>query len=148
MQFLFLHLRPAVLVMVYPEGKLTQYLDNLEVSGFLEVHEPLGVHGERYWRYRPCDMVTLFHLQWLSGRSRMRSWHAIATANNISPSANMPSRALWVCNCAKQVLDAHFKGRRSIIVCLLAPEGVLGNEHSAAADVILGANSLFRDGES
>lgn len=31
-------------------GKLTQYLDNLEESGFLEVHEPLGARGERYWR--------------------------------------------------------------------------------------------------
>ena len=49
----------------------------------------------------------------------------------------------------KQVLNAHFNGRRSIIVCLLAPVGVRGNEHSkAAVDLILEADVLFRDGES
>jgi hypothetical protein len=49
----------------------------------------------------------------------------------------------------KQVLNAHFKGRRSIIVCLLVPEGVQPNEHSkAAVDLILEADTLFRDGES
>ena len=29
----------------------------------------------------------------------------------------------------KQVLSAHFKGRRSIIVCFLTSEGVRENEH-------------------
>jgi hypothetical protein len=49
----------------------------------------------------------------------------------------------------KQVLNAHFEGRRSIVVCLLAPEGVRGNEHSrAAVDLILDTDALFRDGES
>jgi AAA+ ATPase superfamily predicted ATPase len=195
-------------------GKLTQYLDNLEESGFLEVHEPLGARGERYWRYRPCDMFTLFHLQWLSGGRRMRSWHAIASSQQykswcghafeivvwnhahsiastlgIAKSDYTVTRAdlensagkaqidllfdvrggavylfeLKFCDGAftmtraeaeklqlrKQVLDAHFKGRRSIIVCLLAPEGMRGNEHSkAAVDLILNADALFRDGES
>jgi len=195
-------------------GKLTQYLDNLEESGFLEVHEPLGARGERYWRHRPSDMFTLFHLQWLTGRSRTRSWHAITTspqyrswcghafeivvwnhahsiagALGIAKSDYMVTRAdlengagkaqidllvdvrggavylfeLKFCDGAfvmtraeaeklrlrKQVLDAHFKSRRSIIVCLLAPEGVRGNEHSkAVVDLVLDADSLFRDGGS
>jgi hypothetical protein len=195
-------------------GKLTQYLDNLEESGFLEVHEPLGARGARYWRYRPCDMFTLFHLQWLSGRRRMRSWHAITSSQQykswcghafeivvwnhahsiastlgIAKSDYTVTRAdlensagkaqidllfdvrggavylfeLKFCDGAftmtraeaeklqlrKRVLDAHFKGRRSIIVCLLAPEGMRGNEHSkAAVDLILDADTLFRDGES
>ncbi len=41
----------------------------------------------------------------------------------------------------KEVLNAHFKGRRSIIVCLLAPGGVRG-------DLILDADALFRDSGS
>jgi uncharacterized protein len=195
-------------------GKLTQYLDNLEESGFLEVHEPLGARGERYWRYRPCDMFTLFHLQWLAGRPRLRSWHAIASsqqykswcghafeivawnhAHSIASALgiaksdytvtrvdleNSAGKAqidllfdvrggavylfeLKFCESAftmtgaeaeklqlrKQVLSAHFKGRRSIIVCLLAPEGLRANEHSkAAVDLVLDADALFRDGES
>lgn len=44
-------------------GKLSQYIDNLEQSGFLEAHRPLGAPGDRYRRYRSCDMFTLFHLQ-------------------------------------------------------------------------------------
>lgn len=195
-------------------GKLTQYLDNLEESGFLEVHEPLGARGERYWRYRPCDMFTLFHLQWLSGRPRMRSWHAIASsqhykswcghafeivawnhAHSIASSLGLANSDYTVTRAClensagkaqidllldvrggavylfelkfcdggfsmtraeaeklqlrKQVLNAHFKGRRSIIVCLLAPEGVRGNEHSkAAVDLVLDVEALFREGGS
>ena len=195
-------------------GKLTQYLDNLEESGFLEVHEPLGARGERYWRYRPCDVFTLFHLQWLSGRPRMRSWHAIASsqhykswcghafeivawnhAHSIASSLGLANSDYTVTRAClensagkaqidllldvrggavylfelkfcdggfsmtraeaeklqlrKQVLNAHFKGRRSIIVCLLAPEGVRGNEHSkAAVDLVLDVEALFRDGGS
>jgi uncharacterized protein len=192
-------------------GKLTQYLDNLEESGFLEVHEPFGARGERYWRYRPSDMFTLFHLRWLSGRSRTRSWHAIASSQHyeswcghafeivvwnhahsiastlgIAKSDYTVTRAdvensagkaqidllfdvrggavylleLKFCEGAftmtraeaeklrlrKEVLNAHFKGRRSIIVCLLAPEGVRNGEHSkAAVDLVLNADALFRD---
>ena len=194
-------------------GKLTRYLENLEESGFLEIYEPLGARGERYWRYRASDMLTLFHLQWLSGRSRKRSWnsitssqqyvswcghvfeivawnhaHAIASALGIAKSDYTVTRAdlengagkaqidllfdvrggavylleLKFCEGAftmtraeaqklevrKQVLSAHFKGRRSIIVCLLATEGVRENEHSKeVVDLTLTAEALYRDGE-
>lgn len=47
----------------------------------------------------------------------------------------------------RRVLDAEFKGRRSIIVCLLAPEGAQHNENlKAAVDLTLGADALFLDG--
>ena len=190
-------------------GKLTQYLDNLEQSGFLEAHQPLGVRGNRYRRYRACDMFTLFHLQWLASRTRMRSWqavvnsqeykswcghafeilawnhaHSIAVALGIAKSDYTVTRAdlengagtaqidlvfdvrggavylfeLKFCDgpfavtsaeAAKlqrrrAVLNAHFNGRRSIIVCLLAPEGVQSNAHlKAAVDLSLGADALF-----
>lgn len=193
-------------------GKLSQYLDNLEQSGFLEAHEPLGARGERYRRYRPCDMFTLFHLQWLGGRPPMRSWHAIVTSQRykswcghafeivawnhahsiavalgIAKSDYTVTRvdldnsagkaqidllfdvrggaiylfelkfcdgpfAMTAVEAAKlqrrrSVLDAHFKGRRSIIVCLLAPDGVQKNEHfKAAADLTISADALFLDG--
>lgn len=194
-------------------GKLTRYLGNLEESGFLEIHEPIGARGERYWHYRVCDMFTLFHMQWLSGRPRMRSWnaiansqrykswcghafeivvwnhaHSIASALGIAKSDYTVTRAdlengagkaqidllfdvrggtvylfeLKFCDGAftmtraeaeklelrKQVLSAHFNGRRSIIVCLLTLEGVRENEHSKAIiDLKLEADALFRDGE-
>lgn len=194
-------------------GKLTHYLENLEESGFLEIHEPLGARGERFWRYRVSDMFTLFHLQWLSGRPRMRSWnaivssqqyrswcghafeivawnhaHSIATALGIAKSDYTVTRAdlensagkaqidlvfdvrggavylfeLKFCDgdftmtraeaekleLRKQVLSAHFKGRRSVIVCLLTPAGVRENEHlKAVVDLTLESDALFRDGE-
>jgi len=194
-------------------GKLTRYLENLEESGFLEIHQPLGGGGERHWRYRACDMFTLFHLQWLSGRPRMRSWsaisssqqytswcghafeivawnhaHSIASALGIAKSDYTVTRAdlengegkaqidllfdvrggavylfeLKFCEgpftmtrveaqkleLRKQALSGLFKGRRSIIVCLLAPEGVRENEHSKqVVDLTLNADALFRDGE-
>lgn len=193
-------------------GKLTQYLDNLRQSGFLEAHEPLGVRGERYQRYRLCDMLTLFHLRWLATRARMRSWHAIANSQQyrswcghafeivawnhaqsiaaalgIAKSDYSVTRAdlensagnaqidllfdvrggavylfeLKFCDGPftmtsaeatnvqrrRSVLDAEFKGRRSIIVCLLAPEGAQHNEHlKAAVDLTLAADALFLDG--
>jgi hypothetical protein len=194
-------------------GKLTRYLENLEESGFLETHEPLDARGERHWRYRVCDMFTLFHMQWLSGRPRTRSWnaiassqqhrswcghafeivvwnhaHSIANALGITKSDYSVTRAdlensagkaqidllfdvrggavyLFELKCCegtftitraeaeklalrKQVLSTHFKGRRSIIVCLLTSEGVRENEHSKAViDITLAVDALFRDGE-
>ena len=87
------------------------------VRGVFRTHEPLGVRGERYRHYRLCDMFTLFHLRWLASRARQRSWN---------------------------VLDVEFKGRRSIIVCLLVPEGAQNNEHlKAAVDLTLTADALL-----
>lgn len=194
-------------------GKLTQYLKNLEESGFIEIHEPLGARGERYWRYRTSDMFTLFHLQWLTGRPRMRSWtsitssqqykswrghafeivawnhaNSIASALGIARSDYTVTRAdlqnsagnaqidllfdvrggavylveLKFCDGAytmtraeaeklelrKQALVAHFNGRRSAIVCLIAPEGVRENENSkGVVDLTLDAEALFRNSE-
>lgn len=193
-------------------GKLTQYIDNLEQSGFLEGHEPLGVHGERYRRYRPSDMFTLFHLHWLASRAGMRSWQAIVNSQQYKSwcghtfeivawnHADSIARALGVgkshytvtradiensagraqidllldvrggavyllelkfCDGPfsmtsaeatklqrrRSVLNAHFKGRRSVIVCLLAPGGMQSNEHSrAVVDLNLGTDALMLDG--
>ncbi len=193
-------------------GKLSQYIDNLEPSGFLEAHRPLGAPGDRYRRYRSCDMFTLFHLQWLAGRARMRSWqaivssqqykswcghafeivawnhaHSIATAPGIAKSDYTVTRAdlknsagngqidllfdvrggavylfeLKFCDgpfvmtsaeAAKlqrrrAVLNAQLHGRRSIIVCLLVPEGAQSNHDlKSAVDLSLDADALFRDG--
>lgn len=192
-------------------GKLSQYLDNLEQSGFLETHQPLGMRGDRYRRYRVCDMFTLFHLQWLASSS-MRSWqvvvntqeyrswcghafeivawnhaHSIALALGIAKSDYIVTRAdlensagnaqidllfdvrggavylfeLKFCNGPfvmtgaesaklqrrRAVLNSQFNARRSIIVCLLTPEGVQSNEHlKASVDLSLGAEALFLDG--
>lgn len=47
----------------------------------------------------------------------------------------------------RSVLDAEFKGRRNIIVCVLAPEGAQHNGHlKAAVDLTLSADALFLDG--
>ena len=44
----------------------------------------------------------------------------------------------------KRVLIAHFNGRRSVIVCLLAPEGVRENEYSKeVVDLTLDGGSSF-----
>jgi len=44
----------------------------------------------------------------------------------------------------RNILNAQFKGRRSVIVCLLAPAGVQSNEHvKAVVDLTLGAEALF-----
>lgn len=194
-------------------GNLTQHLNNLQESGFIEIHEPLGARGERYRRFCASDMFTLFHLQWLSGRPRMRSWSAITSSQqykswcghafeivawNHAPAiagtlgiaksdytvtrANLKNGAgnaqinllfdvrggaaylieLKFCDGAytmtraeaekleqrKRVLVAHFHGRRSVIVCLLAPEGVRENEHSKqVVDLTLDAEALFRNSE-
>lgn len=191
-------------------GNLNRYIDNLEQSGFIEEHEPLEASGERFWRYRVCDMFSLFHLQWLAGKARMRSWHAIANSQQykswcghafeilawnhahsiadalgISKSDYSVTRAdlentegkaqidllfdvlggavylfeLKFCNGLykmtaseaekleqrRKVLSAYYKGRRSIIVCLLAPGGVQGNAHlKASVDLVLDADALFR----
>jgi predicted AAA+ superfamily ATPase len=45
----------------------------------------------------------------------------------------------------RRVLNAHYKRRRTVLVCLLAPEGVQSNEHlKAAVDLVLDADALFR----
>jgi len=61
-------------------GNLNRYIDNLEQSGFLEEYTPLGARGRRFWRHRVCDMFTLFHLHWLAGRTKTRSWQAITNS--------------------------------------------------------------------
>jgi hypothetical protein len=61
-------------------GSLNRYIDNLEQSGFLEEHEPLGSHGKKDVHYRVCDMFTLFHRQWLVHKLNMRSWRSIVTS--------------------------------------------------------------------
>jgi uncharacterized protein len=59
-------------------GSLNRYIDNLEQSGFIEAHFPLGEMAEKLKRYRVCDMFTLFHLRWLARKAQLRSWQAIA----------------------------------------------------------------------
>jgi hypothetical protein len=45
----------------------------------------------------------------------------------------------------REVLSTHYQGRRSIIVCLLAPEGVQDSSNlKAAVDLILDSDALFR----
>jgi uncharacterized protein len=61
-------------------GSLSRYIDNLEQSGFIEAHLPLGTTAERDRRYRVCDMFTLFHLSWLGRKARMQSWQAITAS--------------------------------------------------------------------
>jgi uncharacterized protein len=61
-------------------GSLSRYIDNLEQSGFIETHQPLGTAAERDKRYRVCDMFTLFHLSWLGAKARLRSWQAITAS--------------------------------------------------------------------
>ena len=39
-------------------GNLNRYIDNLEQSGFLEEHDPLGSRGKKDVHYRVCDMFT------------------------------------------------------------------------------------------
>lgn len=116
----------------------------------LEIHQPLGVRGERYRRYRPCDMFALFHLQWLASRAHMRSWQTIVNSQQYKSAAalfGMTSAEATKLQCRSTVLNAQFDGRRSIIVCLLAPEGVRINEHlKAAVDLSLGAEALFLNG--
>ncbi len=59
-------------------------------------------------------------------------------------SANEAARLLQ----SRRVLSAHYKGRRSIIVCLLAAGGAQMNGHlREAVDLTLGLNSLFPAGE-
>ena len=59
-------------------GSLNRYIDNLEQSGFIEAHFPLGETAEKLKRYRVCDMFTLFHLRWLARKAQLQSWQAIA----------------------------------------------------------------------
>jgi len=190
-------------------GNLNRYIDNLEHSGFLEEHEPLGSRGKKDVHYRVCDMFTLFHRHWLVGKLHMRSWRSIVTSQRYKSwcghafeivawnharyiadalglskndyfvtratlenkegkaqidlvvdvtggavyllelkcsddpfvmSANEAARLLQ----SRRVLSAHYKGKRSIIVCLLAAGGAQTNAHlRQAVDLTLDLNVLF-----
>jgi len=61
-------------------GNLNRYIDNLEQSGFLEEHDPLGSRGKKDVHYRVSDMFTLFHRHWLVTKLHMRSWRSIVTS--------------------------------------------------------------------
>ncbi|HEX8755729.1 MAG TPA: hypothetical protein VF745_05295 [Steroidobacteraceae bacterium] len=194
-------------------GNLSRYIDNLEQSGFLEAHEPLGRHSKKDMRYRVCDMFTLFHRDWLAGKLHMRSWQSIVTSQRYKSwcghafeivawnharyiadalglskndyyvtratlqnkegraqidllldvtggavylmelkcsddpfvmSANEAGRLLQ----SRRVLSEHFKGKRSIIVCLLAAGGAQANAHlREAVDLTLDVNALFPTAE-
>lgn len=194
-------------------GNLNRYIDNLEQSGFLEEHEPLGSRGKKDVHYRVCDMFTLFHRHWLVGKLHMRSWRSIVTSQRYESwcghafeaiawnharfiaaalglskndyfvttthlennegkaqidllidvtggavyllelkcsddpfvmSANEAARLLQ----SRRVLSAHYKGKRSIIVCLLVAGGAQPNAHlRQAVDLTLDLNALFSDAE-
>jgi len=190
-------------------GNLNRYIDNLEQSGFLEEHEPLGSRGKKDVHYRVCDMFSLFHRHWLVGKLHMRSWRAIVTsqryktwcghafeivawnhARQIADAlglskndyfvtrANVENQAgkaqidlvidvtggavyLLELKCSddpfvmsateaarllqsRRVLSAHYNGKRSIIVCLLAAGGAQTNAHlREAVDLTLDLNVLF-----
>ena len=190
-------------------GNLNRYIDNLEHSGFLEKHEPLGSRGKKDVHYRVCDMFTLFRRHWLLGKLHMRSWRSIVTSQRYKSwcghafeivawnharyiadalglskndyfvtratlenkegkaqidlvvdvtggavyllelkcsddpfvmSANEAARLLQ----SRRVLSAHYNGKRSIIVCLLAAGGAQTNAHlRQAVDLTLDLNVLF-----
>jgi hypothetical protein len=190
-------------------GSLNRYIDNLEESGFLEEHEPLGSRGKKDVRYRVWDMLTLFHRHWLVGKLHMRSWRSIATSQRykswcghvfeivawnharyiadalgLSKNDYFVTRAtlenkegkaqidlvvdvtggavyLLELKCSddpfvmtaaeatrllqsRRVLSAHYNGKRSIIVCLLAAGGAQKNTHlREAVDLTLDLNALF-----
>ena len=190
-------------------GNLNRYIDNLEQSGFIEAHEPLGSRGKKDVHYRVCDMFTLFHRHWLVGKAHMRSWRSLVTSqryrswcgdafeavawnharciadalglskNDYSVTrANLENKEgkaeidllievtggavyLLELKCSddpfvmtaneaarllrsRRVLGAHYKGKRSIIVCLLAAGGAQTNGHlREAVDLTLDLNALF-----
>lgn len=61
-------------------GSLSRYIEDLAQSGFIEAHSPLGTTAERDKRYRVVDLLTLFHLSWLSTQTRASSWQAITAS--------------------------------------------------------------------
>ena len=86
-------------------GNLNRYLDNLEQSGFLEEHSPLGSRGKKDMHYRACDMFTLFHRNWLEGRLHMRSWRSIVTSQRYKSWCGHAFEVVaW--NHARQIADA------------------------------------------
>jgi uncharacterized protein len=189
-------------------GNLNRYIDNLEQSGFLEEHDPLGSRGKRDVNYRVCDMFTLFHRHWLVGKLHMRSWRSIVTsqrykswcghafeivawnhARYIADALGLSKNDFFVTRAnlenkegkaqidlvvdvtggavyllelkcsddpfvmsaaeatrllqSRRVLSAHYNGKRSIIVCLLATGGAQANAHlREAVDLTLDLNAL------
>jgi uncharacterized protein len=190
-------------------GNLNRYIDNLEQSGFLEEHDPLGSRGKKDVNYRVCDMFTLFHRHWLVGKLHMRSWRSIVTsqrykswcghafeivawnhARYIADALGLSKNDFFVTRAnlenkegkaqidlvvdvtggavyllelkcsddqfvmsateaarllqSRRVLSAHYNGKRSIIVCLLAAGGAQTNTHlREAVDLTLDLNVLF-----